>query len=92
MERHKGRDCERSLYSHTLPVPHKAGAFFGAPFYIIQIQAQRDRVTQPRSYSKQMAQAGLQPRHDSHVLADGTLDTRRMLDAKMDKDVGKEES
>lgn len=33
MERHKGRDCERWLYSHTLPMPHKAGTFFGAPFY-----------------------------------------------------------
>lgn len=48
-------------------------------------------MTHPRSYSKQMAQAGFQPRHDSNVLADRTLDTRRMLDAKLDKDVGRED-
>lgn len=49
-------------------------------------------MTHPRSYSKQMAQAGFQPKHDSNVLAERALDTRRMLDAKVDKDVRREDS
>lgn len=90
-ERYGKKLPEVSIATHCLLLMHKVDAFSRTPFYTYT-NPDSDRVTHPRSYSKQMAQAGFQPRHASNVLADRILDTRRMLDAKMDKDVGSEES